>query len=74
MSICEKASVEVMLCFVEFEALQFTLRIKSVLARVLPILGSVKDLHRPIFANGINVYYHKIFLLLLDHEASCYCS
>ena len=34
------------------EALQFTSRLKAVLSRVLPILGSVRDVHRPIFANG----------------------
>ncbi|KAL0336932.1 UNVERIFIED_CONTAM: protein SHOOT GRAVITROPISM 6 [Sesamum calycinum] len=33
------------------EALQFTPRLKGVLTRVLPILGSVKDIHRPVFAN-----------------------
>lgn len=36
-----------------FEALQFSSRLKDVLLRVLPILGSVRDAHRPIFANGI---------------------
>ncbi|KAL0316187.1 UNVERIFIED_CONTAM: protein SHOOT GRAVITROPISM 6 [Sesamum radiatum] len=34
------------------EALQFTPRLKGVLTRVLPILGSVKDIHRPVFANA----------------------
>ena len=34
------------------EALQFTPRLKGVLSRVLPILGNVRDIHRPIFANG----------------------
>jgi len=38
-------------CF--FEALQFTPRLKDVLLRVLPILGSVRDGQRPVFANGI---------------------
>lgn len=37
-----------------FEALQFTPHLKGVLARVVPILGSVRDIHRPIFANGID--------------------
>lgn len=35
-----------------FEALQFTPHLKGVLARVVPILGNVRDIHRPIFANG----------------------
>lgn len=34
------------------QALQFTPRLKGVLSRVLPILGNVRDVHRPIFANG----------------------
>lgn len=34
------------------KALQFTPRLKGVLSRVLPILGNVRDIHRPIFANG----------------------
>lgn len=34
------------------KALQFTPRLKGVLSRVLPILGNVRDVHRPIFANG----------------------
>lgn len=35
-----------------FEALQFTPHLKGVLAQVVPILGNVRDIHRPIFANG----------------------
>lgn len=35
------------------EALQFTPRLKGVLSRILPILGNIRDPHRPIFANGI---------------------
>ena len=39
--------------FNSIEALQFTPRLKDVLSRVLPILGNVRDAHRPIFANGV---------------------
>lgn len=39
-------------CSCLFEALQFTPRLKDVLLRVLPILGSVRDGQRPVFANG----------------------
>lgn len=35
------------------KALQFTPRLKGVLSRVLPVLGNVRDVHRPIFANGM---------------------
>lgn len=38
--------------YISFEALQFTPRLKGVLARVVPILGNVKEIYRPIFANG----------------------
>lgn len=38
------------------EALQFTPRLKGVLSRVLPILGNVRDAHRPIFANGVVIF------------------
>jgi hypothetical protein len=39
-----------------FEALQFSSRLKDVLLRVLPILGSVRDTHRPIFANAFKCW------------------
>ncbi|XP_038883577.1 protein SHOOT GRAVITROPISM 6 isoform X3 [Benincasa hispida] len=34
----------------------FTPRLKDVLSRVLPILGNVRDAHRPIFANAIKCW------------------
>ncbi|XP_074269139.1 protein SHOOT GRAVITROPISM 6 isoform X2 [Silene latifolia] len=34
----------------------FTPRLKDVLSRVLPILGSVRDIHRPIFANAFRCW------------------
>lgn len=34
------------------EALQFAPHLKNVLSRVLPVLGSVKDIHKKIFAEG----------------------
>lgn len=39
------------------KALQFTPRLKGVLSRVLPILGNVRDNHRPIFANGMVTFF-----------------
>lgn len=43
---------EIFQCLFLCEALQFSSRLKDVLLRVLPILGSVRDAYRPIFANG----------------------
>lgn len=40
-----------------FEALQFTPRLKAVLARVLPILGNVRDVNRPVLANGMIIFF-----------------
>lgn len=51
-------TTEILIC--SFEALKFTPRLKDVLLRVLPILGSVKDSQKPIFANGI-IYLQLIF-------------
>ncbi|KAL9150059.1 hypothetical protein ABFS82_12G145000 [Erythranthe guttata] len=46
------AMVQILADFASSDAVQFTARLKSVLTRVLPILGNVKDIHRPIFANA----------------------
>ncbi|XP_020549473.1 protein SHOOT GRAVITROPISM 6 [Sesamum indicum] len=46
------AMVQILSDFASSDALQFTPRLKGVLTRVLPILGSVKDIHRPVFANA----------------------
>ncbi|KAG6401560.1 hypothetical protein SASPL_138420 [Salvia splendens] len=47
------AMVQILADFASSDAIQFTPRLKGVLTRVLPILGNVKDIHRPIFANGM---------------------
>ncbi|KAI3447537.1 hypothetical protein Pfo_004202 [Paulownia fortunei] len=46
------AMVQILADFASSDAFQFTPRLKGVLTRVLPILGNVKDIHRPIFANA----------------------
>ncbi|KAK8937233.1 hypothetical protein KSP39_PZI012653 [Platanthera zijinensis] len=46
------AMVQILADFASAEAVKFTPHLKDVLLRVLPILGSVKDIHRPIFANA----------------------
>ncbi|KAL5995205.1 hypothetical protein ACLOJK_025263 [Asimina triloba] len=45
------AMVQILADFASAEALQFAPQLKSVLSRVLPILGNVRDAQRPIFAN-----------------------
>ncbi|KAL2933424.1 Protein SHOOT GRAVITROPISM 6 [Bienertia sinuspersici] len=44
------AMVQTLADFAVTDALQFTPRLKAILSRVLPILGSIRDIHRPIFA------------------------
>ncbi|CAA0829709.1 Protein SHOOT GRAVITROPISM 6 [Striga hermonthica] len=46
------AMVQILADFASSDAFQFTPRLKGVLTRVLPILGNVKDIHKPIFANA----------------------
>nr|GMC51013.1 protein SHOOT GRAVITROPISM 6 isoform X1 [Ipomoea batatas] len=46
------AMVQILADYASSDALQFTPRLKGVLARVVPILGNVKEIYRPIFANG----------------------
>ncbi|PSS32865.1 Protein SHOOT GRAVITROPISM like [Actinidia chinensis var. chinensis] len=48
--------VQVLADFASTDALQFTPRIKGVLSRVLPIVGNVRDIHRPIFANAFKCW------------------
>lgn len=50
------AMVQTLADFASADALQFTPRLKAILSRVLPILGSVRDLHRPIFANAFKCW------------------
>ncbi|GJV24729.1 protein shoot gravitropism 6 isoform X1 [Tanacetum coccineum] len=50
------AMVQILADFATSDALQFTPRIKGVLSRVLPILGNVRDQHRPIFANAFKCW------------------
>ncbi|XP_068646001.1 protein SHOOT GRAVITROPISM 6 isoform X2 [Aristolochia californica] len=48
--------VQILADFATAEALQFASRLKSVLSRILPILGSVRDSQRPIFANAFKCW------------------
>lgn len=50
------AMLQILADFALAEALQFTPRLKDVLLRVLPILGSVRDGQRPVFANAFKCW------------------
>ncbi|KAL2487315.1 Protein SHOOT GRAVITROPISM 6 [Abeliophyllum distichum] len=50
------AMVQILADFASSDVFQFTPRLKGVLKRVLPILGNVKDMHRPIFANAFKCW------------------
>uniref|UniRef100_A0A7C9D322 MROH2B-like N-terminal HEAT-repeats domain-containing protein n=1 Tax=Opuntia streptacantha TaxID=393608 RepID=A0A7C9D322_OPUST len=54
------AMVQILADFASADALQFTSRLKAVLSRVLPILGSVRDVHRSIFANAFKCWCQAI--------------
>ncbi|OVA17935.1 HEAT [Macleaya cordata] len=55
------AMVQILADFASAEALLFSPRLKDVLSRVLPILGSVKDAHRPIFANAFKCWCQAVW-------------
>ncbi|GMH09863.1 hypothetical protein Nepgr_011704 [Nepenthes gracilis] len=50
------AMVQILADFASADALQFVPRLKAVLSRVLPILGNVRDVHRPNFANAFKCW------------------
>lgn len=60
------AMVQVLADFASADALQFTPRLKGVLSRILPILGNVKDVHRPIFANAFKCWCEACLLYGVD--------
>lgn len=60
------AMVQILAEFATTEALQFTPRLKDVLLRVLPILGNVRDIHRPIFANAFKCWCQAAWQYLGD--------
>lgn len=60
------AMVQILADFASAEALQFTPRLKDVLLRVLPILGSVRDSQRPIFANAFKCWCQAAWQYLGD--------
>ncbi|EFH57730.1 hypothetical protein ARALYDRAFT_321384 [Arabidopsis lyrata subsp. lyrata] len=60
------AMVQILADFASSDALQFTPRLKGVLSRVSPILGNVRDLHRPIFANAFKCWSQAAWLYITD--------
>lgn len=60
------AMVQILADFASSDAFQFTPRLKGVLTRVLPILGNVKDIHRPIFANAFKSWCQACWQYRID--------
>ncbi|WCJ34428.1 ARM repeat superfamily protein [Euphorbia peplus] len=60
------AMVQILADFASADALKFTPRLKGVLSRVLPILGSVRDVHRPIFANAFKCWGQAAWQYTMD--------
>ncbi|KAM7255099.1 hypothetical protein ACFE04_020340 [Oxalis oulophora] len=58
--------VQTLADFASADALQFTPRFKGVLSRVLPILGNVREAHRPIFANAFKCWCQAASLYSVD--------
>ncbi|WRX23501.1 hypothetical protein QQP08_015988 [Theobroma cacao] len=60
------AMVQILADFASADAMQFTPRLKGVLSRVLPILGNVRDAHRPIFANAFKCWCQAVWQYNVD--------
>nr|XP_009768809.1 PREDICTED: protein SHOOT GRAVITROPISM 6 [Nicotiana sylvestris] len=64
------AMVQILAVFASSDALQFTPHLKGVLARVVPILGNVRDIHRPIFANAFKCWCQSCWQCSVDFPLS----
>ncbi|XP_059462470.1 protein SHOOT GRAVITROPISM 6 isoform X2 [Corylus avellana] len=60
------AMVQILADFATADVLQFTPRLKGVLSRVLPILGNVRDVHRPICANAFKCWCQAVWQYSVD--------
>ncbi|KMZ62901.1 HEAT repeat-containing protein 7A, partial [Zostera marina] len=58
--------VQILGDFAIAEALQFTPRLKDVLLQLLPILGNVRDIHKPIFANAFRCWCEAVWQCRVD--------
>ncbi|XP_020212119.1 protein SHOOT GRAVITROPISM 6 isoform X1 [Cajanus cajan] len=61
-----QAMVQILAEFASTDPLQFIPRWKGVLSRVLPILGNVRDMHRPIFANAFKCWCQAAWQYSID--------
>ncbi|KAK8600358.1 hypothetical protein V6N12_050214 [Hibiscus sabdariffa] len=64
------AMIQILADFASADALQFTPRLKGVLSRVLPILGNVRDVHRPIFANAFKCWCQAVWQCNIDFPSN----
>ncbi|XP_015088376.1 protein SHOOT GRAVITROPISM 6 isoform X3 [Solanum pennellii] len=64
------AMVQILADFASADALQFTPHLKGILARVVPILGNVRDIHRPIFANAFKCWCQSCWQCSVDFPLS----
>ncbi|KAK8493247.1 hypothetical protein V6N13_035112 [Hibiscus sabdariffa] len=64
------AMIQILADFASADALQFTPRLKGVLSRVLPILGNVRDVHRPIFANAFKCWCQAVWQYNIDFPSN----
>ncbi|VFQ97621.1 unnamed protein product [Cuscuta campestris] len=64
------AMVQILADYASSDALQFTPRLKGVLARVVPILGNVKDIYRPIFSNALKCWCQACWQYSVDFSLS----
>lgn len=68
----QAAIVQILADFAFADAVQFTPRFKGVLSRVLPILGNVRDAHRPIFAYAIKCWCEAASQYSVDFPSHSY--
>ncbi|KAL4297964.1 hypothetical protein GQ457_12G011030 [Hibiscus cannabinus] len=64
------AMIQILADFASADALQFTPCLKGVLSRVLPILGNVRDVHRPIFANAFKCWCQAVWQCNIDFPSN----
>ncbi|CAN4121476.1 unnamed protein product [Withania somnifera] len=64
------AMVQILADFASSDALQFIPHLKGVLARVVPILGNVRDIHRPIFAKAFKCWCQACWQRSVDFPMS----
>ncbi|KHN02293.1 HEAT repeat-containing protein 7A like [Glycine soja] len=61
-----QSMVQILAEFASTDPLQFIPHWKGVLSRILPILGNVRDMHRPIFANAFKCWCQAAWQYSID--------